>query len=156
METRMKYIVVEEQTKANERNRDIKGKAIAKEEVSAKIFEIADDSEDEEPCQGGNRKYKAKGKSIGGSDNAQTDEDQPTLPAEWVRRYGRGRGGRGTGSRKDAGGRRGRGRSRSEEGRGMEMEQEMGPGKKKARRSIEKRIRQAERAYHHNTNLKVR
>lgn len=128
------------------KNRDRKGKAIAKEELLAEILEVEDDSEDEELQREDKRKKKTQGKATGGWANPQFDEDHPEPQGVSVGRYGRRRGGRGERNRKETGGKRGRGQNRSAGGRGEDPQQEEGPAKK-TRRSMEKRIRQTERAY---------
>ena len=126
METRKSNRMAEAQLLMDERNRDRKGKMIAKEEVPVEIFEITDNSEDEELKQEIDRKFVAMDKSMGSREKLQAAEEQPPIPVEQVRRYGRGRGtkgmgGRGTGdrgpgSRRDAGMKREWSRSRGGEG----------------------------------------
>jgi len=146
METRTRARAVEELTAAECKDRDRKGKAIAKEEAPEEIYEIYDDSEEEDDLRELGRQSKERGGIVGDWDTQQTSEEQQGQRQERVRRYGRQRGGRGAGSRSKAGSKRGRAKSRSGGERGGRQGQRGRPAKK-TRRSVEEKINQTDRAY---------
>lgn len=155
METRNRARAVEELEATERKYRDIKGKALAKEETVEEIYEIYDDSEDEDDLHEQGRRSKERGGTIGGWDTQQTSEEQQGQREEKARQRGRQRGGRGVGNRLDSGSRRGRGPHRNRGERGGRQGQR-GRSVKRTSRSLDKKIQQAERAYNQNTNPRIR
>lgn len=76
METRTRSRVSEEVIAAEGKDKDMKGKAIAKEEAPEEIYEIYDDSEEEEDRRELGRQSKKHGGTVGGWDTQQNSEEQ--------------------------------------------------------------------------------
>lgn len=129
------------------------------------IFEIMDNSEEEESQKYWDRKLEAMARSMGNKDKRKATEEQLPKKSDKVRRYGRGRGrknmgGRGLGgreakSRRDVRAKREADRGRGGEDRGKDEDLRAGPAKR-PRKTMERRIRQAEIAYQQDTDPRVR
>lgn len=89
METRKRARAVEELEASKHKDRDRKGKALAKEEKVEEIYKIYDDSEDEEDLQEQGRRSKERGGTVGGWDTEKTSEEQQGQREEKVRQRGR-------------------------------------------------------------------
>jgi len=109
IETR-KRTRAEENLKVTEcRDKDRKGKAVAKEEMIEEIYEIYDDSEDEEDLHELGRESREQKRRVGSRGEQQTSKEQQEQREERKRKCSGQKKGRGAGSMSDSG--RGRGKA---------------------------------------------
>ena len=159
METMKRALDAEEHIDMERKERDRKGKALAKKETMEEIYEIYDDSDDEEAQyeQGGRgREFSgfARGRDSQFFNEGQQEQGEEMGRMRSGLRKDRGEGNRTeSGSRRGRGGRGGRGGRQGTRGRGRGR---IGRPAKRTRRSLEKRIHHAERAYNENTNPRIR
>lgn len=154
MEARQKARGTEEQHNFAVENKSRKGKGIIREDQPSKIWDIEDGSEEELPRD--ERKVRSFSQDrLAGDKNQQEENDYPAPQERKVRRYDMRKRERSPGRGADLNKKRGRGQKRRMQEEGENSRKDTRPVRK-TRRTVDHRVRRAERAYQSNTNPAVR